>query len=329
MKLLYKRFLATVILIGAILVILQFSFAFVSTFLSLDKMVSSTATSLLSSTNSEVTENLNQYFKRMIRVGNQVSSDESFISYSRVGSDLTQKDVVERELALGKLLANYTSLDNFCDCCIVFSDGSYLGQIDAYTLEKFPDKQLYEVFSDVSERDTQNFLTGNNQDYSRIYFSKVVNPTTIVLISVLREDLVPVFYSAEENFNLTLHFSTPENYVVYSGDENETVDGMLSENLAQTIESSSHLSVELKGHIIASDTCINGWRVTSTIPEDSLAVDNGNLRLIYLIVTLIITIVSIVLIVLMCLSAKKRIGALENIEDNLEDYTDIDDINLN
>ncbi len=329
MKVLYKRFISIVILLGAILVILQLTYCFTSTFMSLDKMVTSTATSLLASTNNEVKENLDHYFKRMIRVGNQVSSDENFISYSRIGANLESRDTVEKELALGRLLANYSALDNFCDCCIVFSDGTYLGQLDAYTTEHFPDKELYEVFSDVDERDSQNFLTGHNQEYSRIYYSKVVNPTTVVLISVLREDLVPVFYNAEENFNLTLHFSTPENYVVYSGDENETVNGILNEELAQTIETSSHLSIKLKDYIISSDTCINGWRVTSTIPESSLAVENNGLRTAYLITSLIITLISIVLITLMCLSAKKRMGALENIEDNLEDYSDIDNINLN
>lgn len=329
MKVLYKRFISMAILLGAVLVILQFVFGFMSTFMSLDSIVTSTATSLLGSTNNEVKENLDQYFKRMIRVGNQVSSDENFISYTRIGADLSDKKNIEKELSLGKILSSYTSLDNFCDCCIVFSDGTYLGQLDAYTTEQFPDKELYQVFSDVSERDSQNFLSGNHQDYSRIYYSKVVNPSTIVLISVLREDIAPVFYDAEENFNLTLHFSTPENYVVYSGDENEMVDGKLSDELSQTIENSSHLSVKLRDHIIASDTCINGWRVTSTIPESTLAVDNKNLRTVYIIISVVITIVSIILIVIMSLSAKKRITELDTIEENLDDYSDIDKVNLN
>ena len=327
MKVLYKRFLSLAILFGGILIILQLIFAFLSTFLSLDKMVTSTATSLLASTNNEIKENLDQYFKRMIRVGNQVASDENFISYSRTGSDLSSKDVIEKELSLGKILANYTSLDNFCDCCIVFNDGSYLGQLDAFTMEQFPDKQLYDTFSDIGERDNQNFLTENHQDYSRIYYSKIVNPTTVVLVSILLEDLSPVFYDAEENYNLTLHFSTPENYVVYSGDENETVSGILTEELSQAIETASHLSVKLKGNIISSDTCINGWRVTSTIPENTLAVENSSLRLIYLILSAVIIAVSIVLIVLMCLSAKKHIKEIEIIEDNLDDYNDNDDLN--
>ena len=329
MKVLYKRFLTIVSLLGATLVVLQIFLGLLSPILSLDKMVSSTASSLLASTNNEVKENLDQHFKRMIRVGNQVSSDDNFISYSRSNKNLTKRDIVEKELMLGKQLAGYTALDNFCDCCVVFSDGSYLGQIDAYTLENFPDKSLYDTFSNLSERDSQNFLTSNHQDFSRIYYSKAVNPTTVVLVSILREDLSPVFYSAEENFNLTLHFSTPENYVVYSGNENEMVSGVLEEDLAQSIMTSNHLSTELRGHIISSDTCINGWRVTSTIPTSALAVDEKGTKIIYFVVSIIITITSIVLILLMSLSAKKRIGALENIEENLEEYTDIDDINLN
>ena len=329
MKELYKRFLSTIVLLGTVLVILQFVFVFVSTFLSLDKMISSTATSLLASTNAEIKENVNQHFNRMIRVANQIASDDTFISYSRTESKLTRDAQAETELTLGRLLAGYSALDDFCDCAIVYSDGTFLGQVDAVTAKNYPDKTLYETFSHASERDSQNFLTAHGMDYSRIYYSKMVNPTTIAVISILRENLEPVFYDAEENFNLTLHMSTPEHHVIYSGDENEMVNGTLSEDLAQAVENSSHLSIELKGTVIASDTCVNGWRITSTIPENTLTSDNRGLRIIYLIISAVIIILAIVLITILCINVKKRLDEFARIEENLDDYADIKDINLN
>ena len=199
MKELYKRFLSTIVLLGTILIILQFVFVFVNTFLSLDKMVSSTATSLLASTNAEIKENVNQHFDRMIRVADQIASDNSFISYSRSDSKVSRDVQAETELTLGRLLASYSSLDDFCDCAIVYNDGTYLGQIDAVTVKNYEGQALYNTFSDLSDRDSQNFFSKEGTDFSRIYYSKIVNPTSIVLISILRESLEPIFYDAEEN----------------------------------------------------------------------------------------------------------------------------------
>ena len=123
--------------------------------------------------------------------------------------------------------------------------------------------------------------------------------------------------------------STPEHKVIYSGDEKETQSGVLDEDLAQAVEDSSHLSIEMRGNVISSDTCINGWRITSTIPENTLTAENNSLRTIYLILSVVISIVAIVLITLLCLNIKKRLNEFAQIEENLEDYTDIKDINLN
>ncbi len=329
MKQLYKRFLSIIVLMGAILLILQFVFAFVNTFLSLDKMVTSTATSLLASTNSEIKENVNQHFERMMRIGNQIATDDQFVSYSRTNTKLNRGDQAQKELTLGRTLGEYTALDDFCDCAVVFKDGTTLGQVDAKTAEAFKGEELYKVFSDLSDRDSQNFLTGHGTDYSRIYYSKMINPSSIVVISILRESLEPLFYDAEENFNMTMHISTPDHRIIYSGDENEMASGKLTDDLAQAIENSSHLSIELKGNVISSDACVNGWRVTSTIPEDALNSDNHTLRTIYLIISAFVMIVTIVLVTLLCLQTKKRLEEFEKIEESLDEYTDIKDINLN
>ena len=328
MKELYKRFISLFILIGAILIILQLVFAYVNTFLTLDKMVSSTATSLLASTNSEIRENVNQQFTRMMRIGNQIASDEQFVSYSRTDNKLDRATQATTEIALGRSLATYSSIDDFCDFAVVFNDGTYLGQIDAKTAENHPGIELYNTFSNLSDRDSQNFLTGHGQDYSRIYYSKQINPSSIVIVSILRENLEPIFYDAEENFNLTMHLSTPEHHVIYSGDKNEMVDGKLSDDLAQAVEDSTHLSIELKGNIIASDSCVNDWRVTSTIPEDTLTAENGTLRTLYLIISIVVMIVTIVLVVILCLHTRKRLTEFEQIEASIDDYADIKDINL-
>ncbi|MEE3467150.1 MAG: hypothetical protein VZQ83_01795 [Eubacterium sp.] len=329
MKQLYKKFLSLIILIGAILVILQFVFAYVNTFLSLDKMVTSTATSLLASTNSEIKENVNQHFERMMRIGNLIATDEQFTSYSRTDNSLKRGDQANKEITLGRLLASYTALDDFCDCAVVFNDGTTLGQVDAKTSEAYSGIELYKTFADLNDRDAQNFRISQEQDYSRIYFSKMINPSSIVLISILRESLEPIFYDAEENFNLTMHFSTPDQSIIYSGDENEMSSGKLNDDLSQVIESSSHLSIELKGTVISSDACVNNWRVTSTIPENALSSENHTLRTIYLIISVFVMIVTIVLVTLLCLQTKKRLEEFKRIEENLDEYTDIKDINLN
>ena len=329
MKVVFKRFRTTSILLGALLILMQVLFAFVSIFLSLDKMVDSTASSLLTSTNSEIKENLDQHFNRMMRIGHQVATNEDFVSYSRTESTLPEKNKREKELSLGSTLKIYSSLDTFCDSGLVFSDGTYLGNIDNFTLNKFKGQTLYDTFSNLSDEDSENFITGNEQDYSRIYYAKRINSTTVFLCSILRTDLAPIFYSAEENFNLVLHVSTPEHHVIYSGDDNESVNGVLETDLSQAIENSSHLSTALRGTYIASDQCLNGWRVTTTIKDKYLTGESGKLRGVYFIVSGLILGLSVFFLVMLILSVRRRLDEFEQLQANLEDYPNMKDINLN
>ncbi|MBR1874538.1 MAG: hypothetical protein IJ807_06500 [Eubacterium sp.] len=328
MKDLYKRFISAIVLLGAILLIAQLAYAFINTFINLDSMVTSTATSLLSSTNREITENANQRFDRMIRVGSQIAEDDDFRSYSRTETTLPAAEIARKELALGQVLARLSTLDNFCDCCIIFKDDSYLGQIDATTMELFSKTSLYKTFSDVSDRDSENFLTGHDQDYTRLYYSKVVNSSTIALISILREELEPIFFDAEENYNLTLHMSTPEHDIIYSGDSEETSNGSLDTDLAQAVENSNHISTTLRDTIIASDTCINGWRITTTIPESTLTSENATLRTIYIIVSLLISTLSVVVIFFLCRHIKRRTEELEKLSEDIDEYSDLKNLNI-
>ena len=139
----------------------------------------------------------------------------------------------------------------------------------------------------------------------------------------------PIFYDAEENYDLTLHISTKDHHVIYSGDKDESINGVLNGDLAQTIESSTHTSMEMRGQIIASDTCSNGFRVTSTIAESSLTLGTGNLKIVYLIISSAIIALSVFLMIILCRAILRRSKQLDSIEENIEDYTNLDDININ
>ena len=324
-----RRFLAPIILLGCILIIGQILIAFVGNFLNLDQMLSSTATTLLSSTNREVMENLDERFNRMIRVGSQIAGDEQFSSYDRTETGLSREEQATLEVALGRALATYSALDNFSDCCVVFKDSTHLGQLDAHTEELYSGGNLlYDTFKETGERDAQNFFIGYQGDYSRIYFAKTVNAGTLVLISILSESMNPIFYDAEENYSLTLHLSTKDHHILYSGNKDESMSGMLDADLAQTIESSKHTSIEMRGEVIASDTCLNGFRITSTISENTLTTENGNLKALYLIISLVIIALMIFVFILLCRRIIRRSRELSKIEDNLEDFTNINEINI-
>ncbi len=329
MKELYRRFISVIILLGTILVIMQFTLGFGSTFLSLNSLLTSTASSLLSSTNKEITQNINLKLTRMIQVGDQVAMNDSFKNYNRNEAKMAEEQTVNTELNLGKTITTLSSVDDFCDCCVIFSNGTYLGQVDAYTLKHFPPNEIYEYFSDLSERDIENFKVGKDGDYSRIYYSKVINSSSIILISILKESLDPIFYDAEENYNLTLRMTTTDYTLLYTGEDEEEVGSKLNEDLSQVIASSDHLQTILRGYVIASDTTINGWSITSTIPEDTLMGENKGLRSLYVILSAAIIILSGILLFFLCRQVKKRLTKIAEIEANLDDYSDIDNININ
>ena len=329
MKDLYRRFISVIVLLGSILVIMQFALGFGSTFLSLDSLLTSTASSLLASTNREITQNIDQAFENMMKVGAQISANDDFKSYTRVESEMAKEKTVNMELSLGRTLSTLSSMGNFCDCCIVFANGTTLGETDAHTTEQFPEKELYEYFSNLSDRDSENFKHGKNGDFSRIYYSKYVNSSTIFLVSMLREELDPIFYDAEENYSLTLRMTTQEHEIVYTGLDDEDIGSTLGIDLTQVIDSDDHVQTIVRGQVIASDPCINGWHITSTISEDTLMAENKNMLTLYIILSAAVIILSAVLLFLLCRQVKKRLTKIQEIEDNLEEYSDIDNINLN
>lgn len=324
----YKRIKVTLLLAGIVLIILQILFCFVSLFINLDRMVSSTATSLLSSTNEELTANLNQRFEGLKTMADVVKKNKDCVSYDRISSSLSPADMAQTELTIGQTLASYSITNNFADCGIIYSDGSYLGLVDTATIDLFPNTSIYDVFADLGNSDNERFLTGQQNDYSHIYYALPLNTHSLFLVSILSVDLEPLFYNAEENYNLVLHLSTTDNRIIYSGDQEEEKSHTLNSDLAQTIESDDSLSMTIRDTVIASNTCINGWRVTSTIAESNLSAESHSLRTLYILISLLVIVASIVLVVLMLIQYKKSVGHLKMVEDNLEEFTDLNHLNI-
>ena len=117
--------------------------------------------------------------------------------------------------------------------------------------------------------------------------------------------------------------------IIYTGEDDEEIGKKLNDDMTQVITSSDHLQTILRGNVIASDTAINGWRITSTIPEDTLMAENKGLRTMYVILSFVIVILSGILIFTLCRHVKKRLIKIEELEENAVDNIDLDKININ
>ncbi|MBO6108426.1 MAG: hypothetical protein J6P16_03365 [Eubacterium sp.] len=328
MNKIYRRYLTPVIILGAVMIITQILFAYTTIFMNFDRTLTTTATSLLASTNREIMLNLEDRFDRMIKIASHISIDENFKAYDRTESKLPPAEIAATELSLGHSIANYTSMDDFCDCALVYKDGSYLGQLDSHTAELYPGETLYKEFSDLKETDTQNFFTGYNDDFSRVYFAKAVNPGTIVLVSILQDSLNTIFYDAEDNYNLTLHLTTPDNRIIYSGNKDEMLNGVMNTDLTQAVENLEHAAIEVHGQVISTDVCKNGFRITSNIPQTALTQEKSSHRTIYLIISGTVIIASICMLVFLSIHIKKKVKEIDELEETLDDFSDIDKINI-
>nr|MCR4604633.1 hypothetical protein [Eubacterium sp.] len=326
----YKKIAFAGILTGTILIICQLVLVFIGNMVSTDTVISSTAKTLQSSLNHEIVHNINDRLNSMKSLGERISADETFTSYDRTESSLPVPERAAKENALGTDLSKYYTVGDFSDCVVIFKDNSTLGILDTATQNLFGDS-IYKFFAGQADEslDSSKFSTGYDTDFSHIYFSQRVNPNTVFMVSVLRESFDSLFYDAEENASMTLRLVSAYDGILYSSDKADEIGSALDTDLSQAVSNSDHLSMILKGRVIASDSCINKWKVISTIPLSDLEGESASLKTVYLLISLTIILIAIISIIIYMVRLKKRIKTLDEIEQTLSDYEDYNNINLN
>lgn len=330
MSKLYKRIVRTGIVCGTVLIICQVVLVFLGNILSTDSVISSSTKTLLSSLNQEIVHNIDDRLEIMKNLGERITSDEEFTSYERNGSSMPSQERIRIEASLGSDLSKYYTVGNFADCVIVFDDSTYLGILDTTTQNLFGNA-LYKYFSGQADEalDSSNFSTGYDNDYTHIYYAQRVNANTVFMVSILRESLNTLFYDSEENASMTIRLVSAYDGILYSNDKNDEIGNSLDSDISQAVSSSDHLSMILKGRVIASNTCLNKWKVITTIPLSELKGEDAVIQTVYLLISIVFIIISVVCVVMFTVSIKKRMKMLEDIEQNLIDYEDIDNLNLN
>ena len=329
MEKLFKRLITTLIVFGSILILCQIILVFVGNILSIDNMFTTTATTLLASTNHEIVHNINTELDRMTDVANKVESDDSFQAYNPGASTGSAQSYDSSGSELNEELVKLRAAGSYADCGIIYGDGHSLGVFDNETLDTFGDS-LYSFFSDVANNtdESLHFTTGYEIDFSHLYYTKRINSNGVFVISMLRENFDTLFYDAEENASLTLRLVSAYDGLLYSSLPDEELGSSLDQELSQAVSSSDHLAMVLRGQVIASDICDNQWRIISTIDTDDLTGTNSSVRNAYIVVSVTLIIIGIICVTLLVILISRTTKKLALIEDNLENYTNLDDINI-
>lgn len=251
--------------------------------------------SLLTSFNTQMGESIGHYFSHLRERAALAFAEPQNYQYDPT----TEPAGEEKTRILDEISKNmrFVSLtENYSDFAILYRDGEHVGRLSSGTDKLFGGALFGEMEKAVNDGGRHDGLvTGYGGDYRRIYYANRVNDNAILIVSFYALDLDNLFdFSQNVQQEMAVRLLDGKNYIVYSS-LHEEIGQELPEEMAVTLE--EHKSAALSDHAYLYNvkTCMENWRVVSTIPMETIRKEYDSVRLYVILMAVLVVVVTIIL----------------------------------
>lgn len=279
--LLYKNVQDRLLLLYCLLIFLITGLLSVYSWRVYSTALKNNAEEFVSAEMSQMQLNIDNYFDRIEGTAALLFSDENFYIYDKTSDKYDDYTRLKIEDEIKEKIVDLGIMENFADFCIVYSDNTSVGWLSGATKNLYKEEGLYNkaINSISNERKSNGWfysVNDENENLDRIFYVKKYNDNAVILVSIYCRELESVFNISEDISGITIRLADSSNNIIYSSDSAEAGQ-MLDGNLVKLIESNGDQSY-VDNDLINVNTCSNGWRVVTVVPNDVITGDISNLK---------------------------------------------------
>lgn len=287
-----------------------------------DEALKSKVTTMVSALNVQMQKNLDSYLQRMETIGTLIFAVKEVYEYDPISNSIDDYDSIKTETLIENQLYNICIMENFVDFSIVYSDNHHVGKMSNGTVKLFGDN-LYTDLTEMINRSktADGWYTGYNGNYKRIYYVKRVNENAVLVISFYTDELEDVFEHPGGIEDITVRLVEENNVVIYSSDD--TQEGLeLSDDIAETIENRSAVTIMDNNYLVTVQECGDKWHVVCSAPTRVILKEKNDVTY-YVVITAMVA--SILAVIVSIVIMSKIISPVNEIVDTLADeaHTDL------
>lgn len=252
---------------------------------------------LTDNVNRQTKLNLDTFFSDVSTITSFVFSNNTALYYD--ASTATDKaDSIQKESEVNDYIRTLSSMKKFTDFAIVYANNKTIGNVTNTTKKIYTKDALYENLSAKFSDGTDNtWVTGDNNDYSTLYYMKRLHQNAIIITGFPTSELQEIFQSGEgdkdsegaEDGSKT-RVIKEDGTIIFSSDSEE-LGAVLADSLVAKIQESEKATFIHGESLVSSNKCDNGWLLVNTIKTNVMLAELD----IILEYTIIAAVISIIL----------------------------------
>ena len=260
-----------------------------------DRVLKNKVSNMATSLNVQMKLNLNSYLSRMETIATLAFGEQEAYTYDSTDPNKDEYEAIATEKVISDKLYSLCIMENFVDYGIVYRDNRAVGKLSNGTKNLFGDK-IFEDLSAMATRQHSNdgWATGYNNDFTRIYYVKMIHENALLVISFYGSELEAVFDNPEAVSGMDVRLTDDQFNIIYSSVRNE-VGSTLPESIASRVKDKNAVTVMDDEYLITVNSSGERWYVICSIPTSIILSEKNDMQLYIYIVALVAALLSVII----------------------------------
>lgn len=219
---------------------------------------------LCTAINAQAKQNISAFMRRMEDTAKLVMGNEDYVKYNAAKTGRDEYLSIGTENKMNDYLVNLSTLGNYTDFGMVYSNNHTVGKITDGTKDLYDDK-IYDCVVEIMDGERTKWFTGSDNDYTRVYFAGRVNDNAIFLSSFFSTEFDSIFLNSSDFSDINSMLCDKDGRVIYAdGGENKKGE-RINDEAAKLLGGDENITVKNMDMICSADGCADDWTVVTTV----------------------------------------------------------------
>lgn len=211
--------------------------------------------------NSQLTRSVQNRLKKLEDITTRVFQMRDYVKYNAADESRTNEyEALKKEKEISEFLVYMSTADNYNDFCFLYSNNHVVGRISKTTNEMLGSDAYNSADTYLKGRNSL-WLTGVNNDFSRLYYLHRVSDSAVFIGSMFTESISDVFPEAPAK-HLSFVLTDNNGNVIFSVNNTDTAQEALK-TLKSEWSDSEPVTVDCLRYAASSSRCAENWHVIS------------------------------------------------------------------
>ena len=217
---------------------------------------------LVSTLNLQLQKGVDNYLRKLEDTGKILFSHNDYIEYNAAASKGDKYVSLQLENEMSDFLVSLSTMDNYSDFGIVYSNNHTVGRINDGTIDLYGTDLYKSLCSSLGDRKTC-WTTGYNGNYKRLYYLRRVNDNAVLAASIYTDELTGVFVANVQLENVKVMLTDNSKHIIYSS--SASITGVLDDEYSKDWTDEAGFTVVDTRYIESVNTCGSDWHIVSVL----------------------------------------------------------------